>query len=408
MDNKAINRFEQLNIKNGKYLLAFSGGPDSIYALEMLRIYLKDKLNKHIYLCYVNYHDSPYVDEEEKIVYHYVKKYDLKIYRTDTKFNKSKDKNFEDWARQFRYRYFKKTIKDNNLDGLITGHHLTDLIETYLLQKNRGNLPLYYGLPLITTLNGIKLLRPLIDITKKEIYQYLEDNNLLYYEDITNQDQKKERNRLRKSGFSDEEIASYQQEIKSLNTKLALLYYVFADNYKEVDYSFYNSLDEEKQKRLIFYILDKNGIKNRREGIAKDIYYFVKKEQSGEYKINDKFTLYKTKNFFFVSDKYSNVNYLMHCDKEIKYENRYFSIDLKDIKQFNLKSLPVTIRNFRPGDQIATNLPTKDVYLSLKKQQVPSYLINIYPVFIQNDKIVCVPFYKDILEHRINFKFKKI
>ena len=76
-------------------------------------------------------------------------------------------------------------------------------------------------------------------------------------------------------------------------------------------------------------------------------------------------------------------------------------IDLSDLSKFNLKALPVTIRNAKKDDIIDTDLPTKNVYDFLKKQQVPAFLYPAYPVFLVNNKIKCVPFYKDLKEHKI-------
>ena len=78
-------------------------------------------------------------------------------------------------------------------------------------------------------------------------------------------------------------------------------------------------------------------------------------------------------------------------------------IDDPDI--FNHLSFPFTIRNARKGDRIGTNLVSKDVETFLKKQGVPFYLRKIYPVFVKDGKIVCVPFYKDIEEEIIPIKF---
>ena len=83
------------------------------------------------------------------------------------------------------------------------------------------------------------------------------------------------------------------------------------------------------------------------------------------------------------------------------YKNKYFTIDLTDISKFNLVSLPVTIRNAEKDDLIDTDLPTKNVYAFLKKQQVPAFLYPAYPVFLVNNKIKCVPFYKDIKQKKI-------
>ena len=134
--SKLKKEFEELELNKGIYLLAFSGGPDSVYLLEALKSYLGDGLSDIIRLCYINYHDSSAVKEEEAIVNEYVDKYHLKLYRFDTKFKKG---NFEDWARKYRYQKFKTIIRKEKMTALLTAHQKDDDIETYILQKERKN-----------------------------------------------------------------------------------------------------------------------------------------------------------------------------------------------------------------------------------------------------------------------------
>ena len=54
---------EKLLSKEKKYLVAFSGGPDSVYLLLKLVSFFQEKLRDHISLIYINYHDSPFVKD---------------------------------------------------------------------------------------------------------------------------------------------------------------------------------------------------------------------------------------------------------------------------------------------------------------------------------------------------------
>ena len=112
LSNEIKEEFDHFDFQNHRYLLAYSGGPDSVYLLWMLAIYYQDKLNEHIAICYINYHDSPFVDQEEKLVYSYVERFQIKIYKDDVYYHKEKDKNFEEWARNYRYNLFEKIVKE--------------------------------------------------------------------------------------------------------------------------------------------------------------------------------------------------------------------------------------------------------------------------------------------------------
>lgn len=403
-----LEAFNRLDFKNKKLLVAFSGGPDSVYLLNCLAGYYQADLNMHVSLCYINYHDSPYVDKEEETVLYFASLYKLKLYKKDTHYKKQ-DKNFEEWARDYRYHYFKEVVRKEKLSGLVTAHQLTDKIETYLMQRKRNNLPLLYGLKEETTLKGLTIFRPLLSISKVNIYQYLDTKKIPYYEDITNTNLRKQRNQIRKKVIPSLDLEKISLEIEEKNQELEKLYQSFSLLSYPLSFKNYEAYSSDEKKRLIAYLVNKENIslnQTRLAGIYKDIYSFLNKRSNGEYIINHESSLYRTKDFFFISKQYKNVSYSYTYKNKKKYSNKYFSINLSNPSKFNLKVLPVTIRNFKKGDKIATNLPTKDVYKLLKKQGVPFYLIDSYPLFIQNKKIICVPFYKDILSSKVPLSIK--
>lgn len=385
---------------NQTYLLAFSGGPDSVYLLYKLAKIYKNNLNKHISIAYVNYHDSIYVKQEEEIVNFYIKKYNLTLYKRDVKFRKKGNNNFEDWAREYRYNFFSKIIRENKIYALLTAHQKSDLVETYLLQSQRNNLPLYYGLKRESILKQIKIIRPILNVHKIDLINELDKKHIKYYDDITNQNIKKQRNKIRQE-ISKEEMDSYIEEINSKNAYLAKLYKDFSLHSNPTNYSYYLNLNIEEQKRFCFYLLDEKKIKKEREKLGKFIFDFLKKRETNQLKLNETYTLYRTKNFFFISKDFNKICYEYTYTKPKKYKNKFFTIDLSNIASFNLTKLPVTIRNFHLNDTISTNLKIKDVEIFLHHQDVPIYLIPLYPVFLVNNKIVCVPFYKDIKNKKI-------
>lgn len=397
--------FEELKLKDNKYLLAFSGGPDSVYLLYLLSLYYKENLKDHIILCYINYHDSEYVDKEEKIVDNCISKFNLVSIKDNVNYDKEKDKNFEEWARDYRYNLFKEIVLEKKLEGVLTAHQKTDIVETYLLQKQRRNLPSHYGLRRENILNGLKIIRPILSISKEELTNILDKENIEYYFDITNTNLKKERNRIRYE-LKEEDLNSYIEQIKKENENLRNLNKTFSSNQNGMDYLKYNSLTIDEQKRYCFFLLDTLNIKDHREGIGKRMFDFLKNQTSGTLKLNKDLNLYRTNKKFFIHGDFDKIKYSYSFDKEGIYENDFFKIDLNNLSLFNLKTFPVTIRNYMVGDKISTNLPTKDIKKSLQKQSVPFYLINVYPVFIQDNKIICLPFYKDILNKKIPLELK--
>ncbi len=390
-------------LKEGKFLLAFSGGPDSVYLLYRLSLFYKDTLKDHISLSYINYHDSPYVQEEERIVCFYAEKYHLTLHREDAYYDKASDHNFEEWAREFRYRLFAKQIKEYGYRALLTAHQKTDDVETYLLQKKRHNLPLHYGLKSKTTLYGVTLLRPLLSFSKKELTEELIARSLPFYDDITNLDPNKERNRLRMT-LKEEELDRYQKEIEEENSKLDALYVLFHDHPSGMEFSLYDSLSEEEKRRYAFFLLDTVPVLKKREGLGKKIHDFLKKKEEGRLELTETHSLYRRRKEFFLSLTLENLSYEIEIQKEGVYKTPYFEIEIKDRTDFLIPSFPITIRNYKKGDEIASNLGIRSVEDFLKKQDVPKYLYPLYPVFLSHDKIFYVPFYQDIKKEKVSLK----
>ncbi len=392
-------------LKEDTFLLAFSGGPDSVYLLYRLSLLYKNDLNKKVSICYIDYHDSPYVEEEERIVKYYVDKYNLKLHKNDVHYNKEKDHNFEEWAREYRYDLFAKIIKENGYSALLTAHQKTDVVETYLLQKKRKNLPYHYGLNSVTTLKGMKLIRPLLNISKKELTEELDNLHLPYYDDITNLDVKKERNRIR-SELKESELNQIIDEMDKENDRLETIYNLFSLNKNGISFSIYETWSEEDKQRYCFYLLDSHFVKCGREGIAKRMKDFLKKKGNKSFRIYDDLVLYRTSEEFFLSVPFERLSYQFEIAEPATIDNEYFSVDLNDINAFNIKGFPIQIRNYKEGDEISTNLGIKEVSLFLKKQDVPLYLYPLYPVFVKDGKIFYVPFFQDIKKGKIPFQLK--
>ena len=391
---------EKLLSKEKKYLVAFSGGPDSVYLLLKLVFFFQEKLRDHISLIYVNYHDSPFVKDEEDIVKYYQKKYELSLYQFDVYPKRRKISNFEEWARDYRYHLFSKVGKKEGFDAVLTAHQKTDVVETYLLQKERGNLPLYYGLKEETALFSFPLIRPILEVSKKEIIEELQREKILFYDDITNQDLTRKRNSLRVS-MREEEISSYLSLIEQENQKLCSLYQSFQEHQQGMTFSCYESFSEEEKRRYCFYLLDCHRIKKGKEGIGKRMYDFLKRKAFLSLMITPSLTLYKTEDSFFLSYPFEKLSYSYTFHQKKRYQTKYFTIDLSDPSQFNIKQLPVTIRNYHPKDQMETKMKIKDVEEFLKRQGVPKIYQPLFPVIIENDNIIATPFYCDIKKKKI-------
>jgi len=99
----------------------------------------------------------------------------------------------EQAARELRLGFFRSLITDGKTDYVAFAHHLDDVCETVLMRTFRGT-----G---VDGLVGIKqsdiFLRPLLGVTRKQIDDYVKENNIPFIEDSTNADSAYSRNFLR-------------------------------------------------------------------------------------------------------------------------------------------------------------------------------------------------------------------
>lgn len=185
-------------IKSGdKILVALSGGPDSVCLLNIL-YNLKDKLNIEIGAAHLNHllRDKDAFEDEE-----YVKKIcgDLNIpcfvKRVDiNKYSKEKKMSSETAGRDARYSFFDEVIKEHGYNKIATAHNANDQAETILFRLMRGT-----G---IEGLCGIKvsrdkIIRPILCLSRKEVEEYIDINNLNPRIDKSNFEKIYNRNKIR-------------------------------------------------------------------------------------------------------------------------------------------------------------------------------------------------------------------
>ncbi len=199
---------------NKKYLLGCSFGPDSMALAYYL---MKNKFDFDI--AFVNYHLRKESNYEDRYLTSFCKENNIKLYKKSV-FYKKEDKNIEAWARKIRYDFFKELNNNNNYEAVLIAHNLDDLIETYLIQKERNSYVNYYGLKTLSYKEDVCYIRPILDTRKKELEIYCLKNNVPFNIDKSNFDNSYKRNKLRNeyvSRLSDFEMKEILNEIKEKN-----------------------------------------------------------------------------------------------------------------------------------------------------------------------------------------------
>ena len=186
-------RKNQLLRPDRKYLVALSGGADSVALLLTLH-----ELGYQTEACHCNFHlRGEESDRDELFCVHLCQQLGIPLHRihfdTHTYAELHKE-SIELAARNLRYNYFEQLRKDVETDGICVAHHQDDSVETVLINLIRGTG--LQGLTGISPKNGF-ILRPLLCIDRKAILEFLAERKQEYVTDSTNLVDDVVRNKIR-------------------------------------------------------------------------------------------------------------------------------------------------------------------------------------------------------------------
>jgi len=368
-----------------KYLIACSGGPDSMALLNMH----KDKYE--LFVCHINYHHRLTADRDENIVKSYCKLNNIPFIKYD--YHDDNVGNFQDKARVFRYKCFAECVNKYHLDAVLVGHHLDDLLETYLLQIKRKSDVTYYGLSNKTTLYGIKVYRPLLRYTKKQLEEYCLKNNIQYGIDESNLSDEYQRNKIRHSKIEKMSIKDKKDLLKEIKYKNYLKKEIntLIDNYINNNNHF--NYDEFMSCPYIKQLIRRLTYDNLSDKYLEEIIKALKSKKNVELIIKDK-CLYKEYDYIEIWDKEDN--YKFRFD-EIQYKKyNYFKLSKKGTSfegvTLSKEDFPITIRNYNEGDVIKMRYGTKKINRFFIDKKISSHQRKLWPImFDKNGTAILVP-----------------
>ena len=406
----------QHNFPQHYYLLAISGGVDSMILLNLFR-----ESSAKFQVAHCNFQlrgDDAIRDEEfvrdycakHTIPFHSVK-FDVEVYQ------KTGNYSVEMACRNLRYDWFKEVQKVNNLDYLVTAHHLDDNLETFIINLSRGTG--LKGLVGMQIDNG-KIFRPLLEFTKSQLIAYAQENNLDWKEDYTNETDDYTRNKIRHhispilKEIHPQFNTNFLQTLEFLNDNQQII----AQQIQLVKTSLFKGenpirINVDELKKLnplasyLHYLFESYGFLSTKELIK-----FLDSNTGSEIK-SDTYRLIKDRNdLLLISIKNSIENEIQILDDFIEIN----SLNLKFVKSknpneyateivdFTTISFPLKLRKVREGDffypigmggkKKLVNKFMKDLKLSKLEKE------NVWLLCDQNDQIIW------IVNHRLDERFK--
>ena len=182
-------------------LVAFSGGADSSALLHMLAEYGKI-CGARIYAAHVNHMiRGEEADRDEEFCRRVAESLGIELFvlrRDVPAYAREVGKSVETAARDVRYDFFNALMKEHNIPLLATAHNANDNLETMIFNITRGSgLKGVCGIPATRRCEGGTVIRPILDMSRREILEYCRENAIEYVTDSTNVDTDYTRNMIR-------------------------------------------------------------------------------------------------------------------------------------------------------------------------------------------------------------------
>jgi tRNA(Ile)-lysidine synthase len=362
----------KLFTKQSKVLVGLSGGPDS-----MVLIHLLMQLGYNCIAAHCNFHlrgkDS---DKDAAFVSKWCNENNIPLFTIDfdtEEYAATNKISIEMAARELRYNWFEKLRLEQNADVVGIAHHQDDSVETILINLIRGTgIKGLTGIPIVNK----HIVRPLLQVSRRQIMEYLSSNKVPYVIDHTNEEEMYTRNIIR---------LKVLPTLKKLNPSVKNSIITTSNNLKEAEkiYNGYinqaieevlnnNLIDIAKLKEtyspqsVLFEILSPIGftssviedISNNLDSIPGKMYHA------------DGFRLLKDRDYLIISDielgelQNKDKEYLIYADSTDK--NLPFSLTVHKEEytpEFEIKrnkailhcdidklAFPLTLRRWKEGD----------------------------------------------------------
>ena len=428
-----INKKYNLIESNDVIVVGFSGGPDSVFLVEMLKK-LQHFFNFKIYLVHINHllrgEDA---DSDENFSFEYAKKNNLEIFikRIPVKeIAKEVGKTLEEVGREERYKFFSEIYEKVRATKIATAHNKDDQIETFLFRLIRGTS--------LQGLEGIKIknnnvIRPISEIYKKDILEYLNKNEIQYKIDKTNFENEFTRNSIRLDlipfieeryniKFKDK-IFSLIKEIRENNQNNSLNLSDYTDSENRIILEKTKFLSNFDKKNLLSLFLNKKNIEVNRNKID-EISSLIKSNGTKKIDLDKSYRIVKEYTYLYIEDKKENCvinnNVIqVKIPSEQIFDNFKITVSAvenldipKEKNQYLLDAIYndiIEVRYRKDGDRIFLDenhsKKIKEVFI---EQKISKDLRDRIPIFLYNNKIFWIYNVKKAYIPKINQNVSKL
>ena len=247
-------------VKNKTFVVAVSGGPDSLALAALSKLYQQD-CKTRVYFALIDHGIRKNSKKEAIYVKNILvkKKINLKIIKNDKKISK----NIQNEARKTRYNLLLKYCKIKRIKFILTAHHSDDQVETFFIRLSRGSgIQGLSSMKKIAKLNNsVKLVRPLLDYKKKDLILIARKSFKSFIKDPSNKDKKFLRTKIRSLKKSLEKSGIYHDQIIRSINNLASTRDMLNEYLENVSLRYVKKMKNETSINLKKLFLESNEIR---------------------------------------------------------------------------------------------------------------------------------------------------
>ncbi|WP_445666666.1 tRNA lysidine(34) synthetase TilS [Fodinibius sp. AD559] len=349
-------------------IIAVSGGIDSMSLLHSLY-----RFNISGIVAHVNYQKRGEAsDKDAELVAEQAEKWGFEFELKKANLNEARGQNFQRWARDVRYRFFRDLAEEYDADGIALAHHRDDQVETILQKLLRGAGMVSWSS--MDVWDG-ELFRPLLPISREQIEQYAEQKEIPYRIDKSNLENDFARNFLRNEWTDrlseffpgwEENILSVGDEAQNYEDALEWIVNRISDK-DGLNKQAFDDLDPGLQRSLVLYLIKKQkpGIQISQQNLHR--VSELKKLQTGKkIGITSEFSIVRDREYYVITRSGENT-FKPQTFTRSKLGN--FKVEVGDhmltVEQFGEPDLskalfmdadkiswPITIRQWEEGDRL--------------------------------------------------------